>query len=206
MAGDDATMAADASQKEDALTRSVREIRSLEDQLIALKQRLLMDSAGGGTALSSDLSFLLLRTGGQPLAAPLLHVEEVVEMPELIPLPRPVPAIAGLVNYHAEIIAVIRLDELTGAPDVLPAISQVLVVCRAEGRLFALKADEALEVVTVRPEDITMTDRVLPGILRTSGMLRMDSTRTVLIIDPVWISAGLHLGAALQADAATPQP
>ncbi len=206
MAGDDATMAADASQKEDALTRSVREIRSLEDQLIALKQRLLMDSAGGGTALSSDLSFLLLRTGGQPLAAPLLHVEEVVEMPELIPLPRPVPAIAGLVNYHAEIIAVIRLDELTGAPDVLPAISQVLVVCRAEGRLFALKADEALEVVTVRPEDITMTDRVLPGILRTSGMLRMDSTRTALIIDPVWISAGLHLGAALQADAATPQP
>jgi len=199
-------MAADASDAEDELSRSVREIRSLEDRLIALKRRLLMDSAGGGGTTPADPSFLLLRTGGQPLAAPLQHVEEVVEMPELIPLPKPVPAIAGMVNYHAEIIAVIRLDELAGAQDILPAISQVLVVCRTEGRRFALKADEALEVVTVRSEDITMTDRVLPGILRSSGMLRLDNTRTALIIDPVWISAGLHLGATLQADAATPQP
>jgi len=186
------------------LSKRLDRIRNLENEVIELKKSLILESASNRKYDSTGLSFILLHTAGKKLAAPLKYVEEAVEMPALVEIPNRAPSIAGLLNYHGEMIAVVNLDELAGASSNRSLASQMLLICKVENRRFALKIDEALDVITVTEDDITISDKVLPGILQSSGILKTDDNQTALIVDLTWIAVGSHLGRALGENAAIP--
>lgn len=190
----------------DDLFGKINQITELEKKILDLKKKLLMDTAVGSIDEHFEHpSFLLIRSGNRTFAAPLKYVDEIVEMPMVQPLPKPVPTIAGMVNYHGELIAIIDVEELTSSTHEPISSSQVLAVCTTDERQFGLKIDEALEVITVEPSAITMTDEVLPGIVRSSGMVNINEHETALILDIMWIAVGVHLGSILVKDAATPK-
>lgn len=184
----------------------IEKITQLEHEVVTLKKQLLFDSAQGTGEEQFELpSFLLVKAGTHTFAAPLKYVDEIVEMPQIQPLPTPVSTIAGTVNFHGEILAVIDVEELTTSKKRPLSASQVLVICTIDDRHFSLKVDEALEVVTVETNAITMTDNVLPGIMKSSGLLTLPANESALILNLMWIGIGAHLGAILSGDAATPK-
>lgn len=183
----------------------VEEIRALEAKLLGLKRDLLFRAAAlDGSAASSSLGFILVRAGEGVFAAPISQVDEVVELPALVPLDDAVRTIAGLCNYHGRMIAVVDVAELTGGPRTALSPDRVLVICRAEARTFALLVDEALEVVVAEPGAVTLADEVMSGVLRSAGVLRFGDSATAQILDLVWIAMGAQLAALLRSDAATP--
>ena len=189
-----------------SLFEKISEITQLENQVVALKKKLLLDAAqGAGDEKLEHPSFLLLNVASHTFAAPLMYVDEIVEMPQIQPLPAPIASIAGTVNYHGDLLAVVDIEELTGTAPSPLSPSQVLVICTIDKRRVALKVDEAIEVITAKPGAITMSDDVMPGILKSSGLLTIGANKSALILDLMWIGIGAHLGSILSMDAATPQ-
>jgi len=183
----------------------VDEIRSLEERLISLKRDLLFSAATVTPDPSeSGLNFLLMRTDRQVLAAPIAFIEEVVELPALTPLRSDVRTVSGLLNYHGETLAVIDVAQLTGRRSTPLTPDKVLVICSVAPHRFALMVDEAMEVVTTDPDSVTISDRVLPGLLKAAGVLDLGGGTTAFIMDLGWLAIGAQLASILDRDAATP--
>jgi chemotaxis signal transduction protein len=183
----------------------VEEIRALERKLLGLKKTLLFDAAA--VDVDEDertLNFLVMRVGGDLFAAPILYVEEVVELPALLPLHDAVRTIAGLCNYHGRMIAVVDVAELTGGARSPISAGSILVVCGIGERVFALLVDEALEVVVTSSHAVTLADEVMTGVLRSAGVLKLEGSSTALVIDLAWLAVGAQLAAVLREDAARP--
>jgi chemotaxis signal transduction protein len=182
----------------------IEEIRELERKIIERKQALLLASAAAPLEQAAEqLSFLLLQTGDKTLAISLSYVDEVVQMPALEPLENDVTAIAGLANYHGETIAVIDVAAIaTGTPrEIAPSLA--LVICSVGSRRIGLMVDDSIEVVTVPRGAVTVSDEVLHGALRTSGVLRLPQG-SAHVVDALWITLGVELANLVGEDAATP--
>jgi chemotaxis signal transduction protein len=184
----------------------IDEIRKLEEKVVNLKKSFVLESSSAfEDGIFSEPSFLLIGVKKKIFAAPLHHIDEVLEIPFIDELADRVNCIAGMVNYHGELIAVIDVEELSTKSRSYINSYQMLVICTAGDHRFALKVDEALEVVTASSDDITVSDEILPGILNSSGLLKTKVLGTVSIIDLIWISAGIHLNAVLRTDSVIPR-
>jgi len=183
----------------------VEEIRALEEKLLGLKKNLLLGAATIDLGNEERaLNFLVMRVGGNLFAAPISYVDEVVELPALLPLQDSVKTIAGLCNYHGRMLAVIDVAELTGGAKTTIASNRVLVVCEVAPRAFALLVDEALEVIVASSQSVTLADEVMTGVLRSAGVLKLEGNATAQIIDLSWLAIGAQLASVLSRDAATP--
>ena len=197
-------MSADRAKTESRdLTARLAEIRELERKVAEMKRELLA-AAPGDEAAAGELTFLVTRCRGRLLATPIAHVEEVVQMPAIEPLPTGARAVAGLVDYHGETLAVIDLAELaTGEPAPLGR-DQSLVICRAGERRVALQVDEIADVVSVAADDIRVAEEVLPGALHAAGVFRVEGA-IAFIADVGWMAVGAEVANLVAADAATPR-
>ncbi|MBN2802551.1 MAG: chemotaxis protein CheW [Deltaproteobacteria bacterium] len=190
----------------DRVKNRVDEIKSLENEVLNLKKEILLESAqtidqNGDKNL--NLSFLLLNAAGNKFAAPLKYIDEVVEIPELISLNNSIPSIAGMVNFHGELLAVIDLKALNSNSSTDINQTQMLIICTVEERKFALLIEEAIEVVTVAENNIKMSDSVMPGIIKNSGILQFKNSSPAVIIDLLWIAVGTQLAALVENDKIT---
>jgi chemotaxis signal transduction protein len=183
----------------------VEEIRTLEARLVGLKRELLFQAASVRRGDDErSLNFLVFRVGQNLFAAPIRNVEEVVELPALVPLPDAARTIAGLCNYHGRMVAVIDVAELTSGVRAELSAGSVLVICEVPPRAFALLVDEALEVIVAEDAAVTLADEVMTGVLRSAGVLRLPDNATAQIIDLDWLAIGAQLAAILRDDAVTP--
>jgi len=180
-------------QNLDDVRRRLDEIHALEDRIASLKTTILKESSASLDDTPDDLNFLLLHSDDRLLAAPLMYIDEVIDMPRLDPLPQPIDTVAGLLNYHGTYLAVIDVRTLVGQKVTAPDPDQAIVICTVPPRRFALKVDEALEVITAREQDISIASQVLPGVLRSTGMLRVSDRQSALILDIAWLAVGAHM-------------
>jgi chemotaxis signal transduction protein len=184
---------------------SVDEIRALEARLLSMKKDLLFSAATVDDGeVERSLSFLVVRVAGGLFAAPISQVDEVLEVPELTLLHEGVRTIAGLCNYHGQMLAVIDVAELSGGSPTAISAERVLVICTVAPRTFALLVDEALEVVAAEPRSVTLADEVMTGVLRSAGVLKLPDNSTAQIINLAWLAVGAQLATLLRSDAATP--
>lgn len=191
---DTADAARDAADSQ-RMTASIGEIRDLERRLAGLRRALLAGGAPGadaGAGPDADLDLLLVRCGDHLLALPLRYVEEVVQMPALAPVPGGARALAGLVDYHGTLAAVIDLGRLVGGQPTAVTRFQSLVVCEVAGRPLAVQVDEVTDVVTVPGSRIRVAEELLPGALRTAGVVTVGSAAAHLV-DLAWIALGTEL-------------
>lgn len=186
------------------LAKRIEEIRRLEQEIVAKKQSLLLGPSGMGLdEAAEELSFLLLRAGGKLLALSLAYVDEVVQMPALETAGGDLRAVAGLANYHGEMIAVIDVAEIaTGVRSKLSP-EMAMVISQVRPRRLGLMVEEAVDVVTVHRAALSASDEVLPGAIKAAGILQLKD-RTALVIDMLWMSLGTELANLLSGDAATP--
>ncbi len=174
----------------------IGEIRALEAKLTELKRELLQSPASsfqGGSGEAID--FVLLSVGEDLLALPVGYLREMVPTAALSPLPDAASAVAGLLNYHGEMLVVINLGEILGAPIDPLSTEKALAVCSLDGFGFALLADEATDVVAVRREEIRIAEQVMPGAFRAVGLFETGG-RTAVIAD-IW---SVVLAVQLQGD------
>lgn len=182
------------------------EIRSLEDKLIDLKRELVRQAAvpSEDSEREDDSTFLLLQASATLLAAPISYVEEVVQIPQMSRLPSEVWAVAGLIDYHGEMMAVIDLSELIGTRKTAIDADKALVICRLDPLRFALLVDEATDVHTISYKEIQVAEQVLPGVLKAAGVLKVGA-QTAIILDMWSIALAAQVGVSGKRLSETPE-
>lgn len=175
------------------IEEKIDRLRLLEDEVIALKRELIQM-----TSLASihqkdkkTFSFVVLQIRNRTVAVPISFVVEMVQMVELIPSTEAVRGIAGLVNFHGEILATIDIGVLLGLPDIELATDRSIAICRLGRLQFALLIDDVVDVLTVDLQAVKVEEEVLPGALKAMGVVKAGD-ETFVIIDLWSVVVSVH--------------
>lgn len=106
------------------------------------------------------------------------RVQEVVRPMSMTPVPLAPDYVTGLINLRGQVATAIGLRQLFGLRD-LPPESFMNVVCKVDGALVSLQADEIGDVIEVAVKDFEPTPqtvsaeirRFMSGVYKISGAL-----------------------------------
>ncbi len=136
------------------------------------------DRTGAATA-----HFVAFRVAGHTYGVALEHVERVLYMVAVTPVPEPAPCVMGAIDLHGQVVPVLNARERLGHPSRCPGVDDRLLVVRTDGGRFAVVVDETLQVIGARPEELqpshatVQNKQLLQAILRSDGQM-------VLVLDP----------------------
>lgn len=139
--------------------------------------------------------FLIVRLAGRAVALPARDVVSVVEIDEIVPVPRVAAHVAGLFALRSRVLTVIDSRAALGldaAPVAMPA-SAVILAC--EGHSYALLVDAVEDVIEAdAPEPCpALLDGGWAAAAR--GILRVDG-QPLLLLDPHALVGGCQSLAA----------
>ena len=106
---------------------------------------------------------LVFELGGQRYGLPVGDVRELVAAVIPTPLPGAPAVVEGVINLRGRVVPVLDVRRRFGLPAKPVEPADHLIVARAGGRLVALRADRALELVALEPGAVEEARAVLPG-------------------------------------------
>lgn len=118
------------------------------------------------------LRFILFALGPLRLGVRASEVVEIVRMPALTALPRPVPIVEGVVNYRGRIAAVLDARARFRLPPKPIEPEDQLIVASLPERLVALRVDRAFELVALDPDEIAEPGDLAPHDLYVAGVAK----------------------------------
>jgi len=133
-----------------------------------------------GSGATSALDLLVFDLGGHTYGLPSRDVVELLRAVAITPLPNGPGIVAGVINLRGRIIPVFDLRVRFGmmSPPVEP--SDHFIVARARRRVVALRADRAMKVCTVAPEDLTEAERIVSGTQYIAGLAKIEGDVVVI--------------------------
>lgn len=130
--------------------------------------------------------WLRFRVGGQPFAVEVLKVQEVLRVPEIVPVRGAPDAVVGLMNLRGQLVAVLDLATRLALPPAARAERAEdarVVVLEEHGHCLGVHVDAVADVVTLTDAAIETVDGPLLGaagdILR--GVARVEGSTVVLL-------------------------
>lgn len=123
---------------------------------------------------SASLDVLVFELSGHRYALPCADVREIARAVSMAPLPRAPEIVEGVVNVHGAVIPVLDLRLRFRLPPKELAHTDHLIVASTGERTFALRADRALDLVRLDPEQIDRSIRDMPGVAHVAGVATTD--------------------------------
>lgn len=111
---------------------------------------------------------LIVAVAQQRLALLTSAVDEVQPAALPTPLPGAPDIVEGLLDVRGDVIPVVEVRRRFGLPPRPIALDDCLVLTRADGFRLALRVDEAVDVTTVRIDDLA-PHRAFAGAAYTTG-------------------------------------
>jgi len=158
------------------------EVADLQRRLFALRRQLRSEQP----PLADDgmLELLVCTLGEHRVAVPVESIDEVVLLCRLEPVPGAPAGVAGLLNVRGTSVPVVDARQRMFQAAVRPQLSDLILVCRVEGRRAGVLVDGVLELVRVESGQVQPVDADTPHAPFVLGSL-------VLADHPVWLlSAG----------------
>jgi purine-binding chemotaxis protein CheW len=137
----------------------------------------------------SKREIVVFDAAGQWFGVPSEQVVTIVRAPTLAMAPQCHPAIKGIMNLHGQIVAVFDVRYLLQLPGSPLAPSDHIIVTRSSDHWLALRADRAVELVTVTPERLAAASEVLPDWHAVTGVAKW-AEHLVLLVDPQKLWSG----------------
>lgn len=127
---------------------------------------------------------------GQRYALPIQVVERVIRAVEITPLPQAPDAVLGVINIQGDVIPVVNLRRLLGAPerDIIP--DDEFLIVRTPRRRLVLAADSGTSVKEYAEKDLEETGRMLSGAGCVQGVIRAPDGLIPLVNLNVFLPAG----------------
>lgn len=148
----------------------------------------------------SEALYLLVSVGGQRVALPADHIESVVEIDQVTPVPRVAPHVAGLFALRSRVLTVIDAATALGLPP--PPVSDAMpaVIVGVSGHPYAVLVDEVHDVMHGGPPAAPPARLTGGWAAATIGLVEGASEgeemRTYPLIDPAWLVAPPQVTAA----------
>jgi purine-binding chemotaxis protein CheW len=132
---------------------------------------------------------VVFRLEGREYAFPLEHVNEVLGMVALTPVPEAPPWLSGVINLRGQVVPVVDLRTRLGLPYQVPGLSTPIMVVQAGGRMAGLIVDAVDEVLALPPGSIGPSDDLVEPV-RCVVAVATAGDRVVLVLEPRHLIAG----------------
>lgn len=116
------------------------------------------------------MEVLRFQLAGATYALPVEHVREIVRAVAVTPLPGAPPVVVGLINLRGLLVPVMDLRARLRLPPRPVALEEQWVVARAGERTVALRADQAVDLVTLDDEAVREARSVVPTAELAAGV------------------------------------
>lgn len=106
------------------------------------------------------------------------HVEEVLSVPTIYPLPGVPDYILGVINWHLEIIAVLDLKTMFGLTDAVQGNRPRLLICRLEDMVIGFQVQRVVDVAAIPSHMVQeipseMRGEFLQGYIRAGELIAL---------------------------------
>lgn len=109
--------------------------------------------------MTPDLRFMEFRLGQALYAIPLLSVKEVLQKPELTPVPNMPAHFEGMINLRGQILGIMnvskRLSTAQAQSPALQALHPVVIVIEDQGVQVGMTVDEVTRVLQVKESQLS---------------------------------------------------
>jgi purine-binding chemotaxis protein CheW len=136
----------------------------------------------GGQQSDPIHHFVSFRLGQELYALPLAHVECVLRMVAITPVPKAPSWVAGAINLHGRVIPVVDLRQQLGHPAGAFHLSDRLLVVQSRRLTLALVVDQAEEVLSARASEVQPPTEPLSCSRPLSAVIHREE-ELVLILD-----------------------
>lgn len=140
----------------------------------------------GIQAPDAQQDMVAFRLGKQTYALPIESVVRIIEMVTIMPIPRVVPSVEGVINVRGTAVPVVNLRRHLGLPEVPLQLDTHIVLAKICSRTVGLIVDEVLDVLNVPAAQIVSPHDLLPEGLNEVPLLRgltHASAGLVLLLD-----------------------
>ena len=101
-----------------------------------------------------SMLFLIAEVAGRAIAIDAHHIDAVVDLPDVVAIPRTDPAIRGLAALRSRVVTVIDTALALGlAP--MPATVRRAVTARLDGHSYGFLVDALEDVATFEPQPLS---------------------------------------------------
>lgn len=137
-----------------------------------------------------DALYLIVAIAGQRVALPADHVESVVEIEAVTPVPLVASHVAGLSALRSRVLTIIdSLAALEQGSTQMDGLLQAVIVT-VDGHLYGLVVDEVEDVVAIADPVQPARVALAPGWARVArGVIEIDGD-ALLLVDPAALVAG----------------
>ena len=107
--------------------------------------------------MSIEHRFMEFRLGSQLYAIPLLSVKEVLQKPELTPVPNMPPHFEGMINLRGQILGIMNVRRklsTTSQTKEESSSQSVVIVIEDQGVLVGMTVDEVTRVIQAKDSQI----------------------------------------------------
>jgi len=115
---------------------------------------------------------VVFELAGQTYALQLSAVQLVVQAVEITPLPQAPDSVAGLINFHGQVVPVFNLRRRFQLPERELQLDDHIILARTARRLVALVVDAVGGVVECAEGETVTADSVVPGTEYVAGVVK----------------------------------
>jgi purine-binding chemotaxis protein CheW len=131
--------------------------------------------APSASTTSGTLNQLVVFTlKGQPYALRLASVQQVLRIVEVTPLPKAPKIVLGVVSLHGTVVPVLSIRRRVGLTEGETSLSDQLIVADIASGSVALVVDAVTGVVERASEEITETEKIVPGAEHVEGIAKLE--------------------------------
>ena len=127
---------------------------------------------------------VMARIGGRNTAIPAREVRTVVDLDEIVPVPRAPAAVAGLAALRSRALTVIDTNRLVGAESDPEFASRRAIVIDNAGHGYALLVEDVADVIPYDGEPAPVPGNTGPGWQQCARGMVETAAGPALLLDP----------------------
>jgi purine-binding chemotaxis protein CheW len=124
---------------------------------------------------------ILFALGDETFAMRVSEVERVVRAARIKPLPSAPAIVAGILNYHGDVVAIINSRKRFNIPERPLRLTDRFIIAGNENRVIGLICDEVEPVRQVNANLIKACAEIIPGIGFVDGVVNVDGAMVYLL-------------------------
>lgn len=157
---------------------SEKSARDIQDLIVQGQQDMKLVEASDAPVAARQ--FVIFHSAGKMFTVPLAEVKEIIRVPDVVRMPRSLPALLGLSNLRGTVLPVLDLRQLFYLPEV-EADDASRVVVLDQGQPVGLMVDRMANVVTVDADRVEPVDRLKATIDTDllTGMIKDGDGKTI---------------------------
>lgn len=128
---------------------------------------------------NEPIQWVTFRLGDELYGINVMQVQEVLRMPDIVPVPGAQDYVIGIINLRGNVVTVIDLRNRFGLPPRDSEDSTRIIIIEADDQVIGIMVDSVAEVVELRSSEIEMAPsvgneesaRYIQGVCSRGGVL-----------------------------------